>query len=86
MPKLTPGDFQCGACDLIFASDRAFQAHRVGGWDKRRCLTPAEIQAKAHPDGTPYFTLGRKGRWTINPKVPAAAMPLTHAGGPQKRG
>lgn len=38
---LRPGSRSClcRACGAAFQSVRAFEAHRVGPWDERRCLT-----------------------------------------------
>jgi hypothetical protein len=51
----------CETCGERFSTDRNFDRHRVGQWDRpagdpegRRCLTPTELEAKGlarDPDG-----------------------------------
>ena len=35
---------QCKACGLYFNSTYAFDQHRKGPWDARRCLTQTDMQ------------------------------------------
>jgi hypothetical protein len=54
MPELRPNGpgqdrrlCQCGACGAFFAAVSVFDKHRIGPYDgERRCLTPAEMQAR----------------------------------------
>lgn len=47
MGKLTVGSnlCQCGACGEYFRSPSAFDKHRTGDQEARRCLTPDEMRA-----------------------------------------
>jgi hypothetical protein len=37
------GYAQCAGCGAYFGSVTSFNRYRVGDWDHRRCLTPAEL-------------------------------------------
>ncbi len=58
-PRLRPGSrvCACGGCNEFFGSDSAFQLHRVGDWDDRRCLTVEEMRARG-------LELNGRGYWT----------------------
>ncbi|HLI89070.1 MAG TPA: hypothetical protein VKV37_10315 [Ktedonobacteraceae bacterium] len=62
---------QCGACNLVFVSVKAFDAHRTGPYTRggRRCLTPSELQAKG-------MVQDEKGRWRL-PEEASEASALT---------
>ncbi len=52
-PRLTGNRCQCTGCNELFSSVREFDRHRVGSFaepgewaHKRRCLTPAELDAR----------------------------------------
>lgn len=57
-PKLRPGSSVClcRSCGVYFQSVRAFEAHRVGPWDKRRCLTTPRMAERG-------LVLDPKGFW-----------------------
>lgn len=40
---MTTCRFHCAACGAHFTSLRAFDAHRQGPWDDRRCEFPDEL-------------------------------------------
>jgi hypothetical protein len=42
---LTGSQSQCAACGLCFRSVHGFDAHRVGRYPERRCLTAQELHA-----------------------------------------
>lgn len=45
--------YHCPTCDRHFASLRAFDWHRVGSWENRRCVDPASTERRyAGADGT----------------------------------
>jgi hypothetical protein len=47
-PKLTGDRCKCSACDLRFKSTSAFDAHRRGSGNQRRCLTRAELASRGY--------------------------------------
>lgn len=59
--KLTPGTrlSQCGACSAFFASPSAFDRHRTGDQEARRCLTPAEMRAAGMVVNAAGFWVGQ---------------------------
>lgn len=57
----------CRACSTDFASLAAFDLHRVGGWDARRCLTAAEMREARRQDGAPLFAFSPDGRVFLVP-------------------
>ena len=61
-PKLPAGTnrCQCGSCNAYFGGVRAFEVHRVGPPDNRRCLVPASASDR---HGRPLFKLDRNGYW-----------------------
>ena len=62
--KLLKGDRnQCTACHHYFNSIGAFEKHRTGKMDSRRCLTPDEMQDKG-------MSVNQAGFW-IGTKMPA---------------
>ena len=63
----------CPVCHETFAGTTAGDMHRVGrhgvdeGPDRRRCLTPAEIEAKGMgQDSNGYWTSGHTPRFAPN--------------------
>ena len=70
----------CRGCSQDFASERAFDKHRVGTHeytysegaamdppheDGRRCLTLDELQTLRDKRGGPLFRLNARGRWEL---------------------
>lgn len=45
-PKLTGDRCRCGDCGLHFGSTYAFDRHRVGPWEERRCLAAPALSQK----------------------------------------
>lgn len=39
---------QCPVCGEVFSTVRNFDAHRVGPWEARRCLTEDELLSKGY--------------------------------------
>lgn len=66
--KLRPGSSLCGcrACGLYFQSVRAFDAHRVGPWAERRCLTTPRMSGRG-------LELDPRGFW----RFPKRAFEMT---------
>ena len=62
-PMLKPGTnfCRCGACGEHFRSVKAFDAHRQGPSDDRRCLpTPRMAAAKLSLDSECYWRLPKR--------------------------
>jgi hypothetical protein len=64
MPKLNPGSNKClcRECGLYFGSVHAFDRHRVGGCNDRRCLALPTLLESGWAEGTDGFlrTPGKK--------------------------
>lgn len=59
--KLLKGDRnQCTICNQYFNSTRAFEKHRVGKYNDRRCLTAEEMLAKGMSLNAAGFWIGTK--------------------------
>ncbi|ADC45141.1 hypothetical protein Rmet_6534 [Cupriavidus metallidurans CH34] len=56
---LTGDRNQCPTCRLYFNSTSAFDKHRVGTWDDRRCLTVPEMEALGMAINKAGFWVGR---------------------------
>ena len=71
--KLTGARCRCSACGEYFNVVSTFDAHRVGGFYARRCLTSVEMTARGwlHNDA---------GLW-IRCTKPAAAFTVTRISG-----
>jgi len=50
------GVSQCGGCGLVFKSVSAFDKHRAGDGDHRRCLTEDEMRAAG-------MLVNERGQW-----------------------
>jgi hypothetical protein len=65
--KLTGRRCECPACNQLFNSVFAFDAHRVGaaGAKGRRCLTVAELTARGWRQCGPYWRTppGKRAPW-----------------------
>jgi len=61
---LTPGSgvCQCAACGAFFRSPFAFDRHRTGQIEARRCLTPGEMRAAG-------MSRNARGLWITVPYV-----------------
>ncbi len=69
MPELKRGKrmCECPTCGLFFQSVSAFDQHRTGDWDHRRCLTPAEMTAKGMcQDEAGYWLTATKRKVPVN--------------------
>lgn len=57
-PRLPHGSrfCRCNACGEYFNSDYPFSMHRVGPYERRRCLTPDEMRAAG-------MVVSPKGYW-----------------------
>ena len=65
--KLLKGDRnQCASCKEFFNSIGAFEKHRTGKMDSRRCLTPDEMTKKG-------MSINHRGFW-IGTKMPAGLI------------
>lgn len=88
-PTLTGGRCECRACNLFFGSEDLFNRHRTGSYAQpgelkgnRRCLTPAEMEARG------WFRSAR-GFWIRKPReagplglqAPRMTPPATHVPG-----
>jgi hypothetical protein len=88
-PKLTGGRCQCTACSGTFSNVREFDRHRIGSYaeagewaHKRRCLTPAEMDAAGWIRNARGFRMkGRLGRAPADIQGPRVTLPATHAPG-----
>jgi len=62
MSKLTGDKYQCGKGGLLFGSTYAFDKHRVGSWEDRRCLAiPALSELGWKQDSRGFWRTPRKG-------------------------
>jgi hypothetical protein len=68
-PPLRPGSpvAECAACGKRFTRVYAFDRHRVGDPDQRRCLTPAEMRERGMGQNA-------RGEWRNERRVPAATV------------
>jgi hypothetical protein len=67
-PRLRGHICRCQACGEYFASVSAFDAHRIGGYPVRRCLTPEQMRSGR-------FALNSRGYWSTSAHVLARAAP-----------
>lgn len=63
-PPLTGDQCRCTSCGLAFKSTSGFDAHRVGKYPARRCLSLTELQARGYAHNNLGFM--RKPRPTEN--------------------
>lgn len=47
------GEAHCSACHVQFGSNSAFDRHRVGNADHRRCMTAEEMERPREKSGKP---------------------------------
>lgn len=68
---LRPGSSvcMCGACGAYFQSVRAFDRHREGPWDKRRCLTTPRMSQRG-------LELDPRGFWRFPKRAFATQQPV----------
>lgn len=84
-PTLRAGRCQCTACDLFFASERAFDRHRVGRYavpgqwkHERRCLTIAEMTAAGWVvNGQGFYLTPDPRRAGAETQGPCLTLPAT---------
>jgi hypothetical protein len=89
-PKLTGGRCQCATCSEPFSSAREFDLHRIGPYaepgvwaHKRRCLTPAEMDAGGWIRNARGFRMKRRlGRAPAGIQGPRMTLPATPLPGP----
>lgn len=53
---------RCSVCGEVFGGLKAFDAHRIGDWDNRRCIDMSE--GDTIPAGSVNFNLMSSGRGT----------------------
>jgi hypothetical protein len=84
-PKLTGGRCQCPTCGEPFSSVGEFDRHRIGAYarpgewvHKRRCLTPAEMDAGGWVRNARGFRMrGRLERAPAGIQGPRLPLPAT---------
>ena len=90
-PRLTGGRCQCSACGEPFSSVREFDRHRIGAYaergewaHKRRCMTPAEMDAGGWiRNARGFWMQGRLGRAPAGIQAPRVTLPAKGLGGGQ---
>jgi hypothetical protein len=88
-PTLTGSRCVCPACGETFTSVREFDRHRIGTYaepgewaHKRRCMTPAEMDAAGWIRNARGFRMqGRLGRAPAGIQGPRVTLPATGLGG-----
>lgn len=55
MMKLYGGRSRCGRCGLGFTSTSAFDGHRAGPFETRRCLSAVELRSRGWRPNTRGF-------------------------------
>ncbi len=88
-PRLTGGRCQCAGCGEPFSSAREFDRHRIGTFagrgvwaHKRRCMTPAEMDARGWLRNARGFRMqGRPQRAPAEVEGPRVTLPATYAPG-----
>jgi hypothetical protein len=84
--RLTGGRSECAACGELFSSVREFDRHRIGTYaepgewgHKRRCMTPAEMDAGGWIRNARGFRMqGRPGRAPAGMQSPRETLPATY--------
>ncbi len=89
-PRLTGNRCQCPGCNELFSSVREFDRHRIGGFaepgewgHKRRCMTPAELDARGWIRNVRGFWMQpRPQRAPAGVEGPRVSLPATAGGAP----
>lgn len=84
-PRLTGSRCQCAACGEPFSSLREFDRHRSGAYaelgewaHKRRCMTPAEMDARGWQTNARGFRMkGRLQRAPAGIQGPRVTLPAS---------
>ena len=82
--KLTGARCRCSACGERFNATSTFDAHRIGGYEARRCLTCAEMTARGWlRNSAGFWITGAKPprAWAIPRRSGDRHRPATWAGG-----
>lgn len=68
--KLRGDRCQCGKCELYFNSTAAFDAHRTGKNEDRRCMSIEEMQARGMAQKDDGFWVTKLGGnyWAAQPE------------------
>lgn len=70
MKNLAGNRCECGACGLRFGSLYAFDHHRVGGWEDRRCLPNTALSELGwKQDSRGFWRTPRKERVDTTPDI-----------------
>ncbi len=83
--RLTGNRCHCPSCGLAFSSVREFDRHRVGSFaepgewaHKRRCMTPAELDARGWRCNARGFHMQpRPQRAPVEIQAPCVTLPAT---------